>query len=77
MMMTVCCSLYQPNLDWFIVIDVLHITAIMIGFDPDTYSVNEPDSMVSLRVRLLRGIIGEGRDILVRVATADGSAQGN
>ena len=55
---------------------MLHITAIVIGFDPDTYSVNEPDGIVTLQVRLLRGIIGEGRDILVRVATADGSAQG-
>ena len=49
----------------------------MIGFDPDTYSVNESDGTVTLRVRLLWGLIGEGRDILVRVATADGSAQGN
>ena len=55
---------------------MLHITAIVIGFDPDTYSVNEPDGIVTLQVRLLRGIIGEGRDILVRVATADGLAQG-
>ena len=55
---------------------MLHITAIVIGFDPDNYSVNEPDGIVTLQVRLLRGIIGEGRDILVRVATADGSGQG-
>ena len=55
---------------------MLHITAIVIGFDPDTYSVNEPDGIVTLQVRLLRGIISEGRGILVRVATADGSAQG-
>ena len=55
---------------------MLLITAIVIGFDPDTYNVDEPDGIVTLRVRLLRGIISEGRDILVRVATVDGSAQG-
>ena len=38
--------------------------------------MNEPDGTVTLIVRLFEGTISEGRDILVRITTADGSAQG-
>ena len=38
--------------------------------------MNEPDDSVSLMVRLIEGTISEGRNILVRITTADGLAQG-
>lgn len=55
---------------------MLIVTAIMIGFDPNTYCVNEPDGTVTLKVQLFGGTISEGRAILVRMTTADDSAQG-
>ena len=38
--------------------------------------MNESDGTVSLMVRLIEGTINEGRNILVRITTADDSAQG-
>ena len=49
---------------------------IVIGFDPDSYSVNETDGTVMLTVRVFEGTISEGRSIPVRVTTSDDSAQG-
>ena len=49
---------------------------IVIGFDPESYNVSEADGTVTLTVRVLEGIISEGRSIPIRVSTADGSAQG-
>ena len=51
-------------------------TDIIIGFDPDTYEVNEADGTVTLTVKVLNGTISEERSIPVRVTTADGTAQG-
>ena len=51
-------------------------TGFVIGFDPVSYNASEPDGVVTLRVRLLEGSISPGRNILVRLTTADSSAQG-
>ena len=55
---------------------ILHNTAIIIGFDPDSYNVNETDSTITLTVRLIGGKVSEGKSIPIRVALADDSAQG-
>ena len=56
---------------------VLHATiALFIGFDPDSYRVNEDDGTVELTVRVIRGMISEGRTIPVRITTSDSSALG-
>ena len=52
-------------------------TGIVIGFDPVSYNTSEPDGVVvTLSVRLLEGSISAERNILVRLTTADASAQG-
>ena len=56
--------------------NVLHDKGIIIGFDPDSYSVNENSTSVMLTVRVFEGTINEGRSIPIRVTTSDGSAQG-
>ena len=55
---------------------ILHNTAIIIGFDPDSYNVNETDNTVTLIVRLIEGKISEEKSIRARITTADDSAQG-
>jgi hypothetical protein len=50
----------------------LSFLALVIGFDPTVYSVNEDDGMVTLEVAVLDGVLDT--DITIQLATGDGSA---
>ena len=61
---------------WFL----FYISEITIGFESNSgYSVNETDvsGTVSLNVRVLKGILGEGITLQVMFTTLNGSAHGN
>ena len=49
--------------------------AVTIGFDPNTYTVNEPDGSVILMVHLISGVLE--REVIVNFETSPGSATGN
>ena len=53
------------------------LLGIIIGFNPADYEIKENGGTVTLTVRVLNGAtLSEERNILVRVATADDTAQG-
>ena len=49
-----------------------YCTVVTIGFDPDQYTVSEPDGTVTLMVRLINGVLE--RDITVDFETSPGTA---
>ena len=51
---------------------MLSSSAVVIGFTPDTYNVNEGDGSVSITFGVLNGTLGVSVD--VSVSTTDGSA---
>lgn len=52
---------------------ILFYTAAVIGFDSNTYQVNEGDGVVTLVIRVLDGTLST--DVVVRLVTVDGEAQ--
>ena len=55
---------------------MLCAVGIVIGFDPNNYSINEDVGTVNLTLKLLEGHISENKNILVMITTADDSTQG-
>jgi len=51
-----------------------YFSAVLIGFNPTTYSVSEDVGSVTVAVSLLRGILA--RDVIVSLHTMNATAMG-
>ena len=55
----------------------MYFLAVVIGFNPEDYSVDENDGTVQVFVSVLQGSIPAGETRRVTISTEDGTAGGN
>ena len=66
-----CCT---PCISTYNLLSSLLPTEVVIGFDPETYTVDENDGFATLIVRVLSGALG--KEVTVDFTTLPGSAIG-